>query len=82
MEIIFSRHAKRRMALYGISREDVLKTLERGRRATTGELGRNESIDQRLTGKYGYPIKVVFNEEQGRLTVVTAYPLKKERKKP
>jgi hypothetical protein len=82
MEVVFSRHAKRRMALYGISREDVLKTIERGRESLSRESGRKESIDRGMIGKYGYPLKVVFSQEKQRLTVITVYPLKKEFEKP
>lgn len=81
MEIVFSRHAKRRMALYGIAEEDVLKTIERGTKTPAGEPGRSESLDYRMADRYGYPLKVVLQEERGTRTVITVYPLKKERKK-
>lgn len=81
MDIVFSRHARRRMALYGISRADVVRALKGGT-AQTAPQGRKEVTDHRMTEKYGYPLKVVYTEESKQLTVVTAYPLKKERKRP
>lgn len=68
------------MALYDISEDDVLQVLE-GRTARADQQERNEVTDQRFVGKYGYPLKVVYNEEGNRLVVITAYPLKKERKR-
>ena len=80
MEILFSRHARRRMALYDISPDDVAKALEGiTDRADLHE--RNEVTDHRLVGKYGYPVKVVYNREYGRVTVITAYPVKRELKR-
>ncbi len=34
-------------------------------------------IDEALAAKYLFPIKIVFVLEQGKSTIVTAYPLKR-----
>ncbi len=38
-------------------------------------------VDKSLAAKYLYPVKVVFVQERERIVVVTAYPLKKGRKR-
>jgi len=68
------------MALYEISEDDVARALE-GISVGTDRYGRNEVTDHRQAGRYGYPLKVIYNEDRGRVTVITAYPLKRERKK-
>ncbi|NQT24935.1 DUF4258 domain-containing protein [candidate division KSB1 bacterium] len=70
--IIFSRPAKRRMKLYDISEEDVIKLLD------LAENVEETSVTHIMPG-YKYPIKVVFKEENGDIIVVTAYPLKRGR---
>jgi hypothetical protein len=58
----YSRHAKRRMALYGLSEEDVASVVSKGKRAVLTEAGR-VSFTQRLAPKFRYPIKVVGLEQ-------------------
>ena len=71
-KIIFSRHAKRRMKLYGISEKEVIKLLDFTRKM-------NGTFVTRSMPGFKYPIKVVFKEENEDIVVVTAYPLKRGR---
>jgi len=72
----YSRHAKRRMALYGISKEDVAWVAREGKREHLAEVGR-VSFTRRLAAKFKYPIKVVGLEQGSDLLIITAYPLKR-----
>ncbi len=75
MEIKFSRHAKRRAKLYGISETaitDILKNVN----LHQGE----HKIIKDVPG-FKYPLKIVVSVEEDLITVVTNYPLKKGRKK-
>ncbi len=74
MEIIFSRHAKRRAKLYAISETEVSAIL------TSLNLHEGEHEIIRNIG-HKYPLKIIVSVEKGTLTVITNYPLKKGRKK-
>jgi len=78
-DIKFSRHAKRRMKLYGISKEDVLNVLRNGRKETS-EDGKRFFLHD-INEKFKYPIKVITAQSDKMLVIVSAYPLKKRRKK-
>ncbi len=77
-DIKFSRHAKRRMKLYGISEEDVLNVLTNGRKETSedGKIFFFHNINE----KFKYPVKVITAQGDKTLVIVRAYPLKKRRK--
>ncbi len=75
MEIKFSRHAKRRAKLYGISESMVIDIL----RNMNLHQGEHEIIKD-VPG-FKYPLKIVVSVEEDLITVVTNYPLKKGRKK-
>lgn len=77
MVIRFSRHAKRRMALYEIDEREVSLAIEKGERQVLpdGKL----CFISKIGDKYKYPLKVVAVEKPDSLTIVTAYPLKKAR---
>ena len=77
MDIRFSRHAKRRMALYGIVEREVSLVIEEGEKQVLpdGKL----CFIFRVDDKFKYPLKVVAVEKPDSLTIVTAYPLKKAR---
>lgn len=75
MEIKFSRHAKRRVKLYGISESIVIDIL----RDMNLHQGEHEIIKD-VSG-FKYPLKIVVSVEEDSTTVVTNYPLKKGRKK-
>ena len=74
MEIKFSRHAKRRARLYGVSESAVSAILE-GMNLAQGEHGIIKDIGQK------YPLKILVSVKKDSLSVVTIYPLKKGRKK-
>ncbi|MBU4013992.1 MAG: DUF4258 domain-containing protein [Proteobacteria bacterium] len=78
-DIKFSRHAKRRMKLYGLSEEDVLNVLKNGSKemAKDGKLFFLHDIK----GKFKFPVKVITAQGDKTLIIVSAYPLKKRRKK-
>ncbi len=75
MEITFSRHAKRRAKLYGISESMVVDILG-NMKLPKGE----HEIIRNVTG-FQYPLKIVVSIERDIVTVITNYPLKKGRKK-
>jgi hypothetical protein len=74
----YSRHARRRMTLYGICDEDVALVVRKGKRDDLPEPGR-VSFTMRLSSTFKYPIKVVGLERGNDLLVITTYPLKRER---
>lgn len=74
MEIIFSRHAKRRAKLYKIPESTIKKILE-GKELSKGT---NKIIEN--TEGFVYPIKIIVNLENDIITIVTNYPLRKGRK--
>jgi DNA-binding Lrp family transcriptional regulator len=78
-EIKFSRHAKRRMALYAISESTVRNIIE-GLKEAGISVGKNEVIDYQTVSRQGYPIKVVFSCEENHVTVITVYPLRRGKK--
>jgi hypothetical protein len=74
MNIVYSRHAKRRAKLYGLSEQSVenfLRTLDLCD-------GQYELISDSFC--FQYPVKIVVVVENDIMTVVTNYPLKKGRK--
>jgi len=78
-DIKFSRHAKRRMKLYGISEEDVLNVLRNGRKETSGD-GKIFFLHD-INENFKYSVKVITVQGDKVLVIVSAYPLKKRRKK-
>lgn len=71
MKIKFSRHAKRRGKLYGISEEAVVEILN----VLELTQGYHEII-KNING-FVYPIKVIVDVQNDMVTVITNYPLKK-----
>jgi len=72
LNIEFSRHALRRIKLYGISESDVKKIIAKSKKLNKGY---NEIIEP--VPNFKYPIKVVLTREDDYLTIITAYPLKR-----
>ncbi len=73
----FSRHARNNMRLYGITEDDVIKTLN-SPDSTNTENDRIVAL-KRFKDKFsGYPLKIVYVETSDEPTIVTAYPLKKK----
>jgi hypothetical protein len=75
VKIKFSRHAKRRAKLYGISESMVVDIL----RNMNLHQGEHEIIKD-IHG-FKYPLKIVVSVEEDLITVITNYPMKKGRKK-
>jgi len=71
VKIKLSRHARRRVRLYGISPSTISGVLT-GRNLSQG----NHEIVVNVSG-LAYPLKVVVFVEGEMITVVTAYPLKR-----
>ena len=75
MRIRFSRHAKRRMELYGITETEVKSAIDRGKKEALQSGKTNITYD--VGGKFRYPIKIIGIQEGDSFLVVTAYPLKR-----
>ena len=75
MEIKFSRHAKRRAKLYNVPESTILEILE-GKQLSPGI----HEIIENVEG-FKYPLKVIISIEDDITTIITNYPLKRERKK-
>jgi hypothetical protein len=78
LTIVFSRHAQRRMRLYRIQPDDVKAVIYAALDAGDAVGAKHEIVSHQMAGKYGHPLKVVFVREGDTLTVITAYPLRKE----
>jgi hypothetical protein len=68
-----SRHAKRRARLYEIPESTIEKIL------AYSDLSDGEHEVIRDIAGFKYPIKIVVSVENDIMTVITNYPLKKER---
>jgi hypothetical protein len=79
--IYFSRHAKRRMKLYDLSKEDVSFIIKFEDPKLNFPEGKYEITSQTKFSRHRYPIKVVFSCESNRIIIVTAHPVKKRLKK-
>ncbi len=75
MEIKFTRHAKRRAKLYGIPPATIIAIVA----AMKLRNGHHEIL--KTAPSFKFPLKIVLDVEAGEVTVITAYPLKKGRKK-
>jgi len=73
--ITYSRHSKRRMKLYNISKDDVELVVNKGesKMLADGKI----AFMFNISDKFKYPIKVVAAGDLESLEIVTAYPLKK-----
>ena len=76
-DIKFSRHAKRRMKLYGISEKDVLNVLKNGKRETL-EDGKQIFLHD-INEKFKYPVKVVTAHSDKGFVIISTYPFIKRR---
>ena len=68
------------MSLYNLSEESVSGLIEQILSNSIIPDARHEVVEE-TPGMYRYPWKAVFFYENGEITVITAYPLKKGRKK-
>jgi hypothetical protein len=72
LHINFSRHAKRRIKLYDIEEQEIIKIINNEKHI---KLGQNEIV-RKISG-HRYSIKIVFDFEKDYIIVITAYPLKR-----
>jgi hypothetical protein len=75
MRIKFSRHAKRRARLYGVSESIIADIL------TNTNLHQGEQEIIRNVEGFKFPLKIVVFVKEDLATVITNYPLKKGRKR-
>ncbi len=75
MNVIISRHAKRRMKLYKIKESDIYFMLEHS--SKTKFVGRHEIVDK--LDNFSYPVKVFFEVRLKDIFVITCYPIKRAR---
>jgi len=73
MKIKYSRHAKRRAKLYGISLVDVEAVLKR-----TKLLQGRQEITRSMKSRT-LSVKIIVDVSQDTVTVITVYPLKRRR---
>ena len=80
MNIYYPRHARRRMKLYRIDREDVEAILSKlnADKAPIGE--RKEFVADDFVSKYGYPLKIAYVNEGNRVVLITVFPFDRETK--
>ena len=72
--VIFSRHAKRRMKLYRISEADVTAVLAAGYRE---DYPSDRFAYTKDMPEFKYPLKIIAQKEGDTCTIITAYPLKR-----
>jgi len=76
VKITYSRHARRRMRLYGIAQEDVEQTIAKPDRGPKVES--NRYVVYRTLPKFGcLPLKVIYVLEGEHMVILSASPLKK-----
>ncbi|MTW22073.1 hypothetical protein [Allochromatium palmeri] len=71
MNIKFSRHARRRANLYKIPEDSVREIL------SDSDFSDGEHEIVKSVPGFRYPIKILVAVEDGTITVITNYPLKK-----
>ena len=80
MTIKLSRHAQRRLKLYKIDSTDVETVINNWLKNRSVLNDKETIIARELKQKYGYPLKIIFVVEGSEIVLVTAYPVKKEKK--
>jgi hypothetical protein len=75
MEI--SRHARNNMRLYNISERDIQNAVDSP--DLSGREGDKVVVVKMFQNKFsGFPLKVVYEEAENDLFIITTYPLKKK----
>lgn len=75
MEIRFTAHARRRMSRYGVEEGTVREALRDPDEVVAGHSGR--WIAHRILN--GYVLRVVYEEREEHIVVVTVYPARRDR---
>ncbi|HET6402989.1 MAG TPA: hypothetical protein VFH95_16530 [Candidatus Kapabacteria bacterium] len=78
MKIEFSRHARQRLKLYGLSRNDILEILAIDKADQQPLNVKRELISNDYVEKYGQPLLVAYIREIGGITVITNFPYDQE----
>ena len=81
IEIEFSRHSKRRMKLYDIDENDIINSINEYALKNKLFYGRYNILDNFLSMKYAYPVKIIFTVENGKIVVISVFPFKRGNKK-
>lgn len=81
--IRFSRHAKRRIRLYKIDEKDIIAGIKYYLKGQIKPFFGNkfEFTSKNKFSKIKFPIKVVIVVKGPDVTVITAYPVKREKKR-
>ena len=76
MSVRISRHARRRMKLYGASVDEVLAVITEPEEVEI--VGQRVHAVKCIAGRFSeYPLKVVYEQGEEGVLIVTAYPFKK-----
>ena len=76
IKITYSRHARRRMKLYGIFQEDIEQAIANPDKDP--EVEGSRYVVYRTSPKFkGLPLKVIYVFEGENMVILSAYPLKK-----
>jgi hypothetical protein len=78
VNIRFSRHARRRLKLYGISRNDILEILAIDKADQQPLHVKRELISKDFVQKYGWSLLVAYIRETRGITVITNFPYDQE----
>jgi len=78
VKIEFSRHARQRLKLYGLSRNDILEILAIDKADQQPLNVKRELISNDYVEKYGQPLLVAYIREIGGITVITNFPYDQE----
>ena len=79
--VIFSRHARQRMRLYGVTVDQVGAALAKPDEGPALE-GSRQVVLKVFAGSFdGLPLKVVYVMEDARALIISAYPLKRRYKR-
>ncbi len=60
IQIHFTRHAQRRLQLYGIDKKDISDAIEQSERDQGQSEETKEIVIVELARKYKYPIKIIY----------------------
>ncbi len=80
MTIYYTRHARQRIKLYQIDKDDIENILlkKEGGKEPIGE--KKEFVAHDFVTKYGFPLKIAFVNEGHRVTVITVFPFDRKTK--
>lgn len=78
MNIRFSRHARQRLKLYGISRNDILEILAIDKAEEQPLNVKRELISNDFVEKYGWSLFMAYIREPHGITIITNFPYDQE----